>query len=179
MPSDTLIDRHALYLCIDLFTLKKKGEFNMKIVISLALLISLTALIALGQNGIEHDIEEEIRRLNMQEVEALLQNDVATLDHLWSDDLVVTNPFNKFINKQQVIEMTESGTLAFTSYVRQIEYIRIYGETAVVVGNETVLWAGKLPITGQTSNLRFTGIWIKQGGRWQEVARHANLVVEQ
>jgi hypothetical protein len=25
-------------------------------------------------------------------------------------------------------------------------------------------------------NLRFTAIWMKQQGRWQEVARHANIV---
>jgi hypothetical protein len=151
----------------------------MRKIIIFALLLPLTALIALGQSGIEHDIEEVIRQLNMQEVEALLQNDIATLNYLWSDDLVVTNPFNRFINKQQVIEMTESGTLAFTSYDRQIEYIRIYGETAVVAGNETVGWAGRLPLTGQTSNLRFTGIWMIQEGQWKEVARHANLIVAQ
>jgi hypothetical protein len=153
-------------------------KYAMKKVINLALFITLTTLIAIGQSGNKPVIEEEIRRLNAQEVEALLHNDVVTLNHLWSDDLVVTNPFNKFINKQQVIEMTESGTLAFSSYNRQIEYIRIYGETAVVIGNETVVWAGTLPLTGQTSNLRFTGIWVKQEGRWQEVARHANLVIQ-
>jgi hypothetical protein len=104
---------------------------------------------------------------------------VATLKRLWSDDFVVTNPFNKFINKQQVVGMTESGALAFTSYDRQVEYVRVYGETAVVAGIETVVWAGKLPTAGQTSHFRFTGIWLKQGGRWQEVARHANVVIQQ
>jgi hypothetical protein len=98
---------------------------------------------------------------------------------LWSDDFVVTNPFNKFLNKQQVLGMTEFGTLAFKSYDRQIEYVRIHGDTPVVAGAETVVWAGKLPTAGQTSHLRFTGIWIKQSGRWQKVARHANMVVQQ
>jgi hypothetical protein len=164
---------------IELFTFTKKEGCKMKNVIILALLIPLTSFISFGQSGNERNIEEEIIQLNIQEVEALLHNDLVTLNHLWSDDLVVTNPFNKFINKQQVIEMTESGTLAFTSYDRQIEYIRIYGETAVVVGNETVEWAGKLPLTGQTSNLRFTGIWMNQEGQWQEIARHASLVIGQ
>lgn len=151
----------------------------MKKVIILALLIAVAALVALGQSGKARSIEEEIRQLNAQEVEALLRNDVATLKRLWSEDFVVTNPFNKFINKQQVVGMTESGTLAFTSYDRQVEYVRVYGGTAVVAGSETVVWAGKLPTAGQTSHLRFTGIWMKQGGRWQEVARHANMVVQQ
>jgi ketosteroid isomerase-like protein len=146
----------------------------------MATLVALgAALVALGQSGQERSIEAEIRRLNAQEVEAFLRNDVATLKRLWSDDLVVTNPFNKFVNKQQVVGMIEAGTLALTSYDRQVEYVHVYEDTAVVAGSETVVWAGKMPTAGQTSNLRFTGIWMQQGGRWQQVARHANMVVQQ
>lgn len=142
----------------------------------LAALLLAGAFSAVGQSGNDRGIDEEVRRLNMREVEALLRNDVKTLKSIWSDDFVVTNPFNKFINKAQVVGMTESGTLAFSSYDRQIEYVRVYGDTAVVVGNETVVWGGKLPTVGQTSQLRFTSVWTKQGGRWQQVARHANIV---
>jgi len=34
-------------------------------------------------------------------------------------------------------------------------------------------------LTVDPSNLRFTGIWMKQSGRWQEVAHHANIVPAQ
>ena len=121
--------------------------------------------------------EQEIRGLNKQEVDALLANDVTTLKQLWSEDFVVTNPFNKFLKKDQVVMMTSSGMIAFKSYVREIEYVRLYDNNAIVIGTETVLWAGKMPTAGQTSKLRFTGIWMKQDGRWQEVARHANIFV--
>ncbi len=114
--------------------------------------------------------------MNAQEVEALLHHDVKALALLWSDDFVVTNPFNKFVNKQQVLKLTESGSLAFTSYERQIEYIHDYRDTVIVAGLETVVWAGKMPTAGQTSRLRFTAVWMKQNGRWQEVARHANII---
>ena len=53
---------------------------------------------------------------------------------LWLDDFVVTNPLNKFVNKQQVLGMMESGFLVMTSYDRQIEYLRFYGETAIRSG---------------------------------------------
>ena len=65
------------------------------------------------------------------------------------------------------------------SYDRQIEYIRVYGDTVIAAGSETVVWGGKMPNTGKTEHLRFTGIWMKQDGRWQEVARHANIVPQQ
>lgn len=151
----------------------------MKKVLILATLMAVVVFFASGQSNNQSGVEAQIRRLNSQEVDALLRNDVKTLARLWSDDFVVTNPFNKFINKKQVLAMVESGSLAFTSYERQIEYVRVYGNTAVVAGAETVEWAGKMPIAGQTSQLRITSVWMKRDGNWQQVARHANMVVRQ
>jgi ketosteroid isomerase-like protein len=121
-------------------------------------------------------VEQRVRGLNTEEADAFLHQDAKALAHLWSDDLVVTNPLNKFVNKQQVLGMVESGFLVITSYDRSIEYARVYGDTVIVAGSETVVWGGKMPNAGKTEHLRFTGVWMKQGGRWQEVARHANIV---
>jgi hypothetical protein len=150
----------------------------MKNAIALVILLSVTAPAA-GQGDGDRYAEEEMRRLNTQEVEALLRNDVTTLRRLWSDDFVVTNPFNRFIKKQQVVGMTESGNLAFASYDRELEYIHIYQDIAIVAGSETVVWAGKMPNAGQMSHLRFTAVWMKQRAGWQEIARHANIIVQQ
>jgi hypothetical protein len=122
--------------------------------------------------------ESEIRDLNAREVKALLARDADTLKRLWSDDFVVTNPFNKFVKRRDVLDMTKSNKLAFSSYERQVEYVRLYHDNtmAVVAGSESVVWAGKMPTAGQMSRLRFTAVWLKQGGRWQQVARHANIV---
>lgn len=120
--------------------------------------------------------EEEVRQLNAAEVAAFLHNDPKAMAGLWSDDFVVTNPLNKFVSKQQVLGMVESGFLVITSYEREIEYVRVYGPTIIVAGNETVVWGGRMPNAGKTERLRFTGIWMKQSGRWQEVARHANVI---
>ena len=123
--------------------------------------------------------EQEVRRLNVEEVEAFLQKDPKAMARLWSDGFVVTNPLNKFVNKQQVLMMVESGFLVITSYDRQIEYVHTYGDTVIVAGSETVVWGGRMPNAGKTEHLRFTGIWMRLGGRWQEVARHANVVPQQ
>jgi|SRR5678815_3036805 hypothetical protein len=143
--------------------------------ISVITMIIMTAIPVLARKQ-SHNMETEIRRVNAQEVEGLLRNDVRALERLWSDDLVVTNPLNKFVNKKEVLSLIDSGVLAFASYERRIEYVRVYGNLAVVAGSETVVWAGKMPDAGKTSFLRFTGIWRRANGRWQEVARHANIV---
>ena len=154
---------------------------RMKIIaasIALALLL-LTSRGEIVANTSSDSAEEGIRRLSAEEVDAFLKNDRSAMARLWSDDFVVTNPLNKFVTKEQVLGLLTSGFLAFKSYHRRIEYARVYGKTVVVAGSETVVWAGKMPMAGKSSALRFTAIWMKQGGRWQEVARHANIILEQ
>jgi hypothetical protein len=124
----------------------------------------------------EKSAEEEVRRMNTKEVEAFLHQDPKAMEGLWSDDFVVTNPLNRFVTKQQVLGMVRSEFLVITSFERQIEYVKVYQDTVIVAGSETVTWGGKMPNAGKTEHLRFTGIWMMQNGRWQQVARHANIV---
>jgi ketosteroid isomerase-like protein len=121
--------------------------------------------------------EDAVRRTNAEEIQAFLDNDPKAMAHLWSDEFVVTNPLNKFVNKSQVLGMVQSGFLVITSYDRHIDYVRIDGDFAIVAGVETVTWGGKMPNAGKTQQLRFTAVWKKQQqGQWQEIARHANIV---
>ena len=120
--------------------------------------------------------EQQVRQASDEEVQAFLHNDAKNMARLWSDDLVVTNPLNKFVTKQQVLGMMQSGFLVITSYERRIEYAHVYGDMVILAGSETVVWGGKMPNAGKTEQLRFTAIWMKQQGRFQEIARHANIV---
>jgi ketosteroid isomerase-like protein len=123
-----------------------------------------------------HRAATAVGRLDSAEVQAFLANDPAMLARLWSDDFVVTNPFNQFLNKQQVLALVTSGTLAFSAYARHIGSIHAYGDVVVVAGSETVVWAGSIPLAGQTSQLRYTAVWSRHGNEWQEVARHASFI---
>lgn len=143
------------------------------------LTFALLALLLVAQSSptsADSPEEQQVRQASEQEVQAFLHNDANTMARLWSDDLVVTNPLNKFVTKQQVLAMVQSGFLGFTSYQRRIEYAHVYGDTVILAGSETVLWGGKMPNAGKTEQLRFTAVWMKQQGRFQEVARHANIV---
>jgi len=152
--------------------------------IAWALLVAVSAFLALGQTmspqtDENRRVEQELRCLNTEELDAFLHKDAKALANLWSDDLVVTNLLNKFVTKQQILGMVESGFLVITSYDRSVEYVRVYGDTVIVAGSETVVWGGKMPNAGKAEHLRFTAVWMKQAGRWQEIARHANIVPQQ
>jgi ketosteroid isomerase-like protein len=120
--------------------------------------------------------EAEIRKLNAAEVQAFLGRDAGALEPLWADEFVVTNPLNRFVTKRQVLEMIRSGVLVITAFDRQIEYLKVYGDTAILAGRETVTWGGKMPNAGRTESLRITVVWMRRDGVWRQVARHANVV---
>lgn len=65
--------------------------------------------------------EQQVCRASDEEVQAFLRNDPNAMARLWSDDLVVTNPLNKLVNKQEVLGMVQSGFLVITFYDRRIE----------------------------------------------------------
>jgi ketosteroid isomerase-like protein len=153
--------------------MKNRVPLTVLLILVSALDFELTAATTAQE---DKHVEEEIRRLNAEEVDAFLHKDPQTMGRLWSDDFVVTNPLNKFVTKQQVLGMVESGFLVITSFDREIEYLRAYGDIVIVAGGETVVWGGKMPNAGKTEHLRFTAVWTKQAGRWQEIARHANIV---
>lgn len=145
----------------------------------LAFLLVLLPLYGVAQSppkSAAQQAEQQVRQASDEEVQAFVHNDPKAMERLWSDDFVVTNPLNKFVTKKDVLGMVQSGFLVITSYDRRIEYARVYGNTVILAGPETVVWGGKMPNAGKTEHLRFTAVWMKQHGRWQEVARHANIV---
>lgn len=129
-----------------------------------------------GMSASDREAEVAVRQASAQEVKAFMDKDANRLASLWSDDMVVTNPLNKFVNKRQVLGMVQTGVLTFTAYDRAIEYAHVYGDTVILAGNETVTWGSRMPHAGKTERLLFTAIWMRRAGRWQEVARHANVV---
>jgi hypothetical protein len=120
--------------------------------------------------------EASLRVVSADEVAAFMAVDTPRLGDLWADGFVVNNPLNQLVTKPQVLGMVSSGMLRFTSYDRRIEYVRTYGDIAVVAGSEAVVWAGRMPLAGQLSHLRFMAVWQRSGKSWVEVARQANVV---
>ena len=122
--------------------------------------------------------EAAVRKLYDDERKAFLKADPKELSTYFADEFFGTNPFNQLaLKKSFFIDMVANGTLAFSKFERTIEHMQFYGDMVIVAGRETCGWAGKMPLAGKTSELRFTGVARKVNGQWIEVARHANIIV--
>ena len=126
--------------------------------------------------------EVTVRSLDDQERVAALKRDTTALDRLWSDQLAVNAPNNKVVvGKRAVLDaFVHSGIINFSSFERQIEFIRMDGDFAFIMGLETLVPLSDAPSAGlragQPTHRRFTNIWRREGGTWRLYARHANVI---
>jgi hypothetical protein len=118
------------------------------------------------------DWEQEIRTLEEQSRVAFLAGDVATLDSLMDDRLLVNSPLNIVNDKGKVLELLGKGLIRHTRDDVDIENIVRYGDVVAVMGRDTV----DGPPSNVLTHRRFTNIWQLQDGTWRMIARHAQVI---
>jgi hypothetical protein len=146
------------------------------------IIFGIIALLTISQGLIAQTIDEtaaveqQIRSGEENLVAAVLHRDVAKLGVLFAEDLIVNNPANRIVGKEEVIKLVKDRRISYSSYKTNIEKIVIIGTIAVVMGSETVTPIDEAPLAGKTVERRFTNIWILRNGDWQMTARHANVI---
>ena len=123
--------------------------------------------------------EVMVRSLDDQERLAALMKDTNALERLWSDQFVGNQPNNHVVADKRALM---DALVPRSSYVRQIEFIRVDGDFAFVMGLETIVAATDAPgvrlVAGQPTQRRFTNVWKREGGAWRLYARHANVIAD-
>ena len=126
--------------------------------------------------------EEHVRAIDDQERIAALKRDVPALERLWSEQFTVNAPNNQVvIGRRAVLDtFVRAGVINFSTFDRQIEFIRADGPFVFIMGLETVTPLSDTPsaglVAGHTIHRRFTNIWKNEGGTWRLFARHANVI---
>jgi ketosteroid isomerase-like protein len=124
----------------------------------------------------KRSVERHLIELERQLSDALVRQDAAVLDRLWSNDLVFTFPDGKVSNKRQRLADQKPGAASQSeSETTNVEVkVWVYGTTAVVTVLAT--WKGKADNKEFSSRFQATHVWAKQAGRWQLVAAHVSPV---
>ena len=149
-----------------------------KNILMIPIVICIATIWVMGQNTKQkNNREEEIRKIDLSEADAILRNDAAAAESFYADDIVVNNPRYTITNgKQALMALIKTGNIHYSSFIREIETITFQGETAIVMGKETVKPDGNAPGVGQTILRRYTNIWMKRNSKWLLIARHANII---
>ncbi len=150
----------------------------MRHVLSIFLLIALAASPTQAQaesKATTRTVERQLIELERQLSDALVREDAAVLDRLWSNDLVFTSPNGKVSNKAQRLagQKPSAQTHESTNTNDQVK-VYLYGNTAIVTVLST--WKGKAGTQEYSDQYQATHVWAKQQGRWQLVAAHLSQV---
>jgi uncharacterized protein (TIGR02246 family) len=144
--------------------------------------LTLTALsIALGQERSasrdQAGVEQAIRQLDSERIQAQIGADAGALDRIYADDFVGVGPSGTVRTKAQVISDFTSGKLKFQSITTDEVQVRVYENTAVETGLSTMVGQDKSKTVPRDT--RFTRVWVKQQGRWRLVANHYSSRIAQ
>jgi len=117
-------------------------------------------------------VETEVRILDSLHAAAVLSGDLKEMDKYWTEDFMVTNPFNEIDRANRI----RNGAVTYASFQRICEAVKIQGNTAILMGKEIVVPKGKSPDAGKIINRRYTNIWMNLNNQWRLVARHASVI---
>jgi ketosteroid isomerase-like protein len=153
----------------------------MKQILIMAILAMAMSSLALAQTSDKKatpssKAQQDVMKVSDEIIEALGRTDVASLDRLYADDYIVTQSFG-ILSKAQLMDAYKSGRLKYTSASDKDRSVRVYGDTAVTTG--ILMLKGQNPKGDFTSNTRYTGVWVKQQGRWRLVAAQLSEIPQQ
>jgi len=121
-----------------------------------------------------------VRSADEQQRAMVAAADVAGLERLAHANLRINAPGGRVLSREQFLANMRNGEIATEQFQRTPEEVRISGGVAVVMGGEvfTPVATSELgrafgPVPLQR---RYTNVYVWEAGRWQWLARHANVV---
>ena len=148
----------------------------------IAVLFLAVVPMAPGQEASARDndrknVEETIRKLDNERIQAQIHADAMALDRIYAVDFIGVGPSGTVRTKPQVISDFTSGNLKFQSITTNEVQVRVYENTAVETGLSTMIGQDKGKAVPRDT--RFTRVWVKQQGQWRLVANHYSSRITQ
>lgn len=107
--------------------------------------------------------------------QAMLDSDIATLEQLFSDDLIFTNHLGHLMSKQDDLNLHRSPTTHINDISLSDLTIRVYDSVAIVTAQAHI--DGSFNGLDLAADFRFTRIWNNTShNAWRLVAAHSTLV---
>jgi ketosteroid isomerase-like protein len=117
---------------------------------------------------------EEILKVDEERNQALQKSDIATLDRIYSDDLVYANTNGILLTKAQHLADLQKRALNFKSFKHDNIQVTVHGDTGVLTGISTseVNYQGSMDAHPR----RFINIFAKKDGHWLCVAHFETAI---
>jgi ketosteroid isomerase-like protein len=141
-----------------------------------AVLIAFTSpsVVKAQSNASPASIQEEVLKVEAERDEAMQKADMAVLNRIYADNVVIINTRGLSLTKAQRLADFQSGDLKFLSFDQEDYSFHIYGDTVILNGraNSVVQFHGQVNRIPRT----FTLTYSKFNGEWRLVAQNETLI---
>jgi ketosteroid isomerase-like protein len=112
--------------------------------------------------------EAQIKTLLEQSRQAALKGDTSYLEKNAAEDYTRVGPDGKLVSKTDWINAIKNGDVKYESIQPGDIKVRVYGNAAVATYATDV--KGTMKGQDTSGHIQITRVFVKQGGKWQEVA---------
>ena len=120
----------------------------------------------------EDRLHREIERLESEWRQALIQNDVTTVNRLLSDDYLGVNANGTLETKADALALRRSGVVKISTIDPDNVKVHVYGDTAVVTSRVSV--AGRDGDRDISGTYHYTRVYSFRSGEWKIVSFEAS-----
>ena len=140
------------------------------------LVLTLFAVLLAGQisRADEAADKEQLRELEKRSAASLVSGDFQMLGSIFAEEWTLVSDDGQVLSRQQVFGQLRNGDLKFTSYALGDVDIRIFGDTAVIIGHGNP--HGQYRDQRFETNELFTDTFIRRGGQWRCVLSHTSTM---
>jgi len=120
--------------------------------------------------------EQTLIALETSWSQAAITRDGAALDRFYADEYIFTNEDGVATNKAREIANITSGTFRLTAFKFNDLKVHVYGDAAVVTGENDIKGTWEDINRDISGPYRFTDVFVKRNGRWQCVASQSSRI---
>jgi ketosteroid isomerase-like protein len=118
--------------------------------------------------------KDQIIKVDEERNQALQKGDVATLDRIYTDDLVYSNATGVILTKAQHLADLKSRGLNFRSFKHEDVQVTVHGDTGFLTGISKSVVEFHGSVSG--GSRRFLNVFVKRDGQWKLAAHfEANM----
>ncbi len=140
------------------------------------LLLSLIAAVALMCAALpaQADDRSDLLALEARWNQALVDQDIPTLETILADDFVFVAPDGSITGREALLSFVANRTVTLDPFVTEEVSVRTYGDTSVVVGRFTqTIRRGD---EHRTTTYRYTDVYVRQAGAWRAVSAQSAII---
>lgn len=122
--------------------------------------------------------ERDVLQVEEERIQALLRGDTVALEYILAEEFISTESSGKVSTKPEFIAAFKRDGVGFESFEIEENNVRIYGETAIVIGRYVNRMRARDATPAPLKRARHLRFYVKRSGRWLLVAHQATEIAK-